>query len=156
MIEIYTDGSSNGRSNSPGGWGIVVVKDDVEIYRLYGGEKATTNNRMELMAVIKAMEAGLQFSSTPVISAPIIIYSDSQYAINITLGKWSANKNFDLVEKARDMYFLINYVDSFGDHCGPLAIRWIKGHSGHKWNDLVDKLAKLGKEECLKSTSTGQ
>lgn len=141
-MEFYVDGSA--RSNpGPGGWGIVIVEDDKIIDSLSGQEEMTTNNRMELTAILSVMFKYGQKSPLP----PPNVYSDSAYAIN-TLTDWmftwekkgwlkSNNKppeNLDLIQSYFNFYqkgYRINLIK-------------VKGHSGNKWNELADKLAKGG------------
>lgn len=130
-IEIYTDGSSRGNPG-PGGYGTILVFNGKE-RELSGGFRRTTNNRMELSAVIKGLEA-LKTNQHEV-----VVYSDSKYVIDAIKLGWVFNwmkkgfkekKNKDLwlrwyaVQKA----FKIEYV-------------WVKGHAGHHYNERCDTLA---------------
>ena len=134
-IYMYTDGACRGNPG-PGGWGTILrYKDNERV--LSGGEANTTNNRMELTAVIK----GLESLKT---KCDVEIYSDSKYIIDaITLGwanKWRANNwyrnnkdkalNQDLWERLLDL-IEVNQVKFI----------WVKGHSGHPENERCDKLA---------------
>lgn len=133
-IKIYTDGACSGNPG-PGGWGALLRWNDHE-KELSGGEPDTTNNRMEMMAVIMALEA-LKKPST------VDLYSDSKYVLQgITewLPGWKARgwktadkkpvKNQDLWER----------IDSLiARH--EVRFHWVKGHNGHAENERVDKLA---------------
>ncbi len=140
VIKIYTDGSclANGQENAPGGWGVFVDRGS-ETFEFSGGERGSTNNRMELTAVIK----GLELVNVQV---PVEIHTDSQYVKNgITtwIKGWKKNgwrtaarqpvKNKDLWEKL-DAIVVKRQVSWY----------WVKGHSGHYGNDRADELATAG------------
>ena len=127
---IYTDGSCIGNPG-PGGWGFNVILDNRE-HDVSGGEINTTNNRMELTAVIEA----IQFVPK---NLNIEIYSDSMYVIN-GITKWIKNwkrKNFMQV-KNTDLWKKLDKL------CENRKINWnyVKAHNGDPKNELVDKLAK--------------
>ena len=139
-VEIYTDGACKGNPG-PGGWGAVLRYGGSEKH-LYGGERETTNNRMELLAVIKALEA----LTRPV---DILVTTDSQYVkkgITEWIKNWKKNgwktaarkpvKNSDLWQRL-DLLVASRSV----------AWAWVKGHSGHPENELADSLANRGVEE---------
>lgn len=117
--QIYTDGSCR---NSIGGYAFIIIKSN---YELSWSDKAlnTTNNRMELTAVIEALKC-LQPHE------PCDVYSDSQYVIHCAQKLWKRNKNLDLwdeydsVSKHHDIHFI-----------------WVKGHSGNVYNERCDKMA---------------
>lgn len=122
---IYTDGSCI-PNPGPGGWAFVALSrdpDSVE-FHVSGGEKKSTNNRMELTAVIEALD----FIND---QKEYLIYSDSTYVINCAKGKWKRKKNTDLWEKYEKI--------SKGKR---IEWIWVKGHSGDKYNEIVDYLAK--------------
>lgn len=142
VIEAFTDGACRGNPG-PGGWGVLLRFNDHE-KRLCGGEKDTTNNRMELMAVIQALE-GLNRE------CKVKVTSDSQYVLK-GISEWMENwkkrgwktaakkpvKNVDLwqrLDKAREIHN-IEWV-------------WVKGHSGHIENEIADELANKGIDELL-------
>ncbi|MFQ5563972.1 MAG: ribonuclease HI [Parvularculaceae bacterium] len=137
MIEIYTDGACSGNPG-PGGWGALIVIDGSET-ELKGGESATTNNRMELTAAIRALAAAPK-------GAPVRLHTDSQYVKNgVTqwMKRWKKNgwrtadrkpvKNQDLWETL-DALAAARRVDW----------RWVKGHAGHPENERADALAREG------------
>ena len=135
-IKIYTDGACVGNPG-PGGWSAVILekKDKKEIF---GGEKFTTNNRMELTATIKALEF---FSE----KKKIIIYTDSIYVkegITVWINKWKKN-NWKTSEKKEvkniDLWKILSKLVKFHKKVEWI---WVKGHSNDPMNDLADKLAK--------------
>lgn len=136
-IHIYVDGARPGVPGvGPGGWGVLICIAGQEEC-LFGGENDTTNNRMELMAAIKAIDA------LPVpCDLPIVIYSDSQYVIkgitswikNWKIRNWRNIKNSDLWEK-------LDYVTSRHPN---IEWKWVKGHSGIYGNEKADRLATAG------------
>lgn len=123
-ITAYTDGSCNPNPGR-GGWGYIIIENNKEIESAYGGEDDTTNNLMEMTAVIKALE---KFPN-----ANMKIYTDSQYVINGATGAWKLNKNLDLWDRLKELSKnrKIEYV-------------WVRGHDGNKFNEKVDQLAKRG------------
>jgi len=122
MTEIYTDGSCIGNPG-PGGWAFCILQNN-EDYCMSDGVKKTTNNRMEMCAVIEALSCLKDIEC--------IIYSDSKVVINCAQGKWKRKKNLDLWSK----YDKISQGKS-------LTWVWVKGHSGNKYNDLVDSMAQI-------------
>ena len=121
---LYTDGGCETNPGGKGGYGVVVIDDKSgETKMISGGFKCTTNNRMEIMAGIVAMEA------IPV-GASAVLYSDSQYFIYCFNGIWKRNKNIDLFERADRV--------AAGKQ---IEFRWVSGHSGDTFNELCDSLA---------------
>ena len=144
-IEIYADGACRGNPG-PGGWGVLLISGEHE-KELYGGERHTTNNRMELTAAIRALEA-LKKKGT---SARV--YTDSQYVIKGIeewVGGWKARgwrtadkkpvKNQDLWER----------LDALAAQHS-LEWHWVKGHSGVPGNERVDALANRAIDELKHS-----
>ena len=137
-IKIYTDGACVGNPG-PGGWAaIIIIKNERK--ELFGGEKSTTNNRMELTAAIKALE----FCDVKKNKATLKIYTDSIYlkeGITVWINNWEKNnwktadkknvKNIDLWKKLKNLA-----------KTKEIEWCWIKGHSDDPMNDLADKLAK--------------
>ena len=146
QVVIYTDGACSGNPG-PGGWGAVLIAKGRE-KEICGGEPATTNNRMELMAAIQALE---------VLTKPckVELHTDSQYVrtgITEWLPGWKARgwrtaakapvKNEDLWKRL-DAARARHEVDW----------RWVKGHAGHELNERADALARKGLEEARAQTS---
>ena len=133
-IEIYTDGSSRGNPG-PGGFGALLmwgdkVKEIAEAYR------KTTNNRMELLAVIKAI-AALKTKELPV-----HIYTDSKYVVESVEKKWLDNwikTNFKGGKKNKDFWLQYHQL------AAPYRVKfhWVKGHSTNKYNNRCDELATM-------------
>ena len=135
MIKIYTDGSCIENPGN-GGWA-AIINDDGNVKRISGNEKDTTNNRMELMAPIKALK-GINSKGE------IEIYTDSQYVklgitewINIwTKNNWKTSKKEEV--KNKDLWLeLYNLNQSFN-----IKWKWVKAHSGNQMNEEVDLMAK--------------
>ena len=127
MIEIYTDGAYSSSRNQ-GGWAFVVVKDNEIIYKEYNGLINTTNNRMEIMGMLKALE-WINKNSIPL---PIKIYTDSMYVIGTLTLNWKMKKNIDLWK------ILIPLVNK------DIEYLHVKGHDGNKFNEECDKWAVFG------------
>lgn len=130
-IEFYTDGAYSA-TKQKGGWAIFCPQYRLRICK---GELNTTNNRMEMTAVIKALEF-IEESNIP--EKNIIIYSDSQYVIKTMKGHYSKKTNMDLWNKLDDLCKALYHKN----------ITWIhvKGHAGHTENEIVDKLAYLASQ----------
>ncbi|GGI91361.1 ribonuclease H [Legionella impletisoli] len=146
MIEIYTDGACKGNPG-PGGWGVLLRYKGTE-KTLLGAEPQTTNNRMELTAAIKGLEALKR-------ACQVDLYTDSQYlrlGMSTWIVQWKKNnwrnskkepvKNADLWQKLDEL------AEKHTIHW-----HWIKGHSGHPENELVDELANKAIEELLGNVS---
>ena len=139
-VQIYTDGACKGNPG-PGGWGALMVAGNNQ-KELWGGESNTTNNRMELMAVIQALSA---------LKRPchVIIHADSQYVLKgITewLAGWKA-KGWKTASKAPVKNVDLWQALDAATQQHQIEWRWVKGHSGHLENELVDALANQGIEE---------
>lgn len=130
-IIIYTDGAAKGNPGK-GGYGIVLLSG-VHRKELSGGFRLTTNNRMELLAVILALEAVKQPSSK------ITVYSDSKYVVDAVEKKWVFSwekKNFS---KKKNADLWIRFLTVFRKHS--VSFSWVKGHANNKENDRCDLLA---------------
>ena len=134
-LEIYTDGACLGNPG-PGGWAALIIDNNQERI-LSGNNEMTTNNRMELLAVIKALESINHHLE-------ITIYTDSKYVINgITswIKKWKTNdwKNSSKTPvKNIDLWKILD-VNSQKQN---IKWVWVKGHSGNTYNDKVDEIAR--------------
>lgn len=140
MVEIYTDGACKGNPG-PGGWGVLLRYQGHE-KMLYGGEIHTTNNRMELMAAIQGLQALTR-------TCTVDLYTDSQYVrqgMMSWLHAWKRNGWMNSKKEAvknADLWKILDELSS--KHT--VQWHWVKGHSGHTENDLVDALANKGIEE---------
>jgi ribonuclease HI len=141
VIEIYTDGACRGNPG-PGGWGVVLRYKGSE-KRLHGGERATTNNRMELTAVIKSLQA-LKRNN-----CEVHLYSDSRYVLN-GISQWMADwkrRGWKTAAKKpvlnQDLWQVLDELSQ--QHT--ISWHWVKGHSGHPLNELADQLANQGIDE---------
>lgn len=149
-VRIFTDGACS-ENPGPGGWAAVFNTAN-KCLMISGNEKMTTNNRMELKAVIEAFKKVLSKSK----NAEYELYSDSAYVVNSInngwIDKWQQNswkttKNDDV--KNRDLWEELAYLKSKVESLDIyIKIIKIKGHAGNTFNELVDKLAK---EESLKA-----
>jgi ribonuclease HI len=136
-VVIYTDGACSGNPG-PGGWGAIILRGE-KVRQLKGGASETTNNRMELTAIIEALNALRH-------PANVTIYTDSEYVqrgAEIWLPKWKKNgwcaatgrpvKNFDLWRQFDEAQFRHT-----------VRFKWVKGHNGDHYNEQVDSLAHAG------------
>ena len=141
-VDIYTDGACIGNPG-PGGWAAMIISENKK-KQLCGGEKMTTNNRMELTAAIKALEYCSQQNEKQLTLRQFKVYTDSTYlkeGITVWINTWEKNnwktadkknvKNVDLWQRLKKLA-----------KNNSIEWLWIKGHSGNPMNDLVDKLAK--------------
>jgi ribonuclease HI len=131
MIEIYTDGASSGNPG-PGGYG-VILRSGQHYKELSAGYRKTTNNRMELLAVIKALEALKNPNQT------VTIHSDSKYVIDAIEKRWVHGwvaKGFK-DKKNKDLW--LRYLELSKLH--RINFVWVRGHNGHPENERCDQLA---------------
>ena len=139
-VEIFTDGACRGNPG-PGGWGVLLRYGDRE-RELYGGERETTNNRMELRAAIE----GLKALKEP---CQVTLTTDSVYVKN-GITEWLANwktKGWKTANrkpvKNADLWRALDEQNSRHQ----VAWHWVKGHSGHRENEIADQLANRGIDE---------
>ncbi|MBE6443471.1 MAG: ribonuclease HI [Alphaproteobacteria bacterium] len=135
-VEIFTDGACSGNPGA-GGWGAILRYGAVE-KELSGGEDATTNNRMELTAVIEALLALKK-------SCNVILYTDSRYVmdgVNQWLPNWKQNgwKTANKKTPVKNIDLWQNLDSLLEKH--KIKWVWVKGHNGHPENERVDKLAR--------------
>lgn len=141
---VFTDGASEGNPG-PGGWGAVLVVDGQVVSQDYGSEAHTTNNRMELTAMI----AGLRMLPP---DTPTNVYTDSQLVVNI-LTRWADGwkekgwkkkspgpiANLELVKEAHELVKAKPHA----------SLKWIKAHTGNRWNEYADALATAYRRDTL-------
>lgn len=132
-VEIFTDGACSGNPG-PGGWGVVLRWRGYE-KELYGGEAHTTNNRMELMAAIRALESLKR-------PCKVDLYTDSIYVqkgVMEWMAGWKA-KNWPKRIKNQDLWKELDELLQKHD----IRFHWVKGHAGHPENERADELARRG------------
>lgn len=134
-VDIYTDGACKGNPG-PGGYGIVLVYREIE-KKMSRGFRSTTNNRMELLAAITALEALNE-------SCDVTLYSDSKYLIDGMTKGWAKSwkaKGWIKSDKKKalntDLWDRMLTLDNTHD----IKYVWVKGHNGHKYNEICDTLA---------------
>ena len=135
MIDIYTDGACIDNPG-PGGWAVIVLNGESK-RALSGGEQETTNNRMEIMAVVKGLQAVPETSE-------VRVHSDSQYVINTMTRNWKRNANQDLWGQ----------LDAEVNK-RTVKWEWVRGHSGHPLNEEVDRLANDEARKVKKESEGG-
>ena len=134
MITIYTDGSCLGNPG-PGGWA-AVIEDNGAKRSLVGKENNTTNNRMEILAAIKGLQA------VPA-GSEVTVFSDSQYVVNTMTRNWKRNANRDLWAKLDE---------AAGQH--KVTWQWVRGHTGNPGNEEANALALRQAQSSLKGKPT--
>ena len=139
-VEIFTDGACRGNPG-PGGWGVLLRYGDVERH-LFGGEAETTNNRMELQAAIEGLKALKE-------RCAVTLTTDSVY-VRSGITEWLANwKQRNWKTAARkpvknvDLWRLLDEQNERHN----VQWHWVKGHSGHRENEIADQLANQGIDE---------
>ena len=140
LICVYTDGACRGNPG-PGGWGALIIINEEEI-TLFGGEINTTNNRMEMTAAIEALSYFAESSS-------IKLTTDSNYlkdGIEKWVSGWKKNgwkTSTKKPVKNRELWIKIDELNQYHD----ITWYWVKGHSGHRGNEIADMLANKGIDE---------
>lgn len=140
-VEIFTDGACKGNPG-PGGWGAILRYGTAE-KEISGGEKSTTNNRMEISAVLEALKCLKE-------PCEVTLYSDSQYVCNaINKGwakKWRAN---NWMRNKTDPALNVDLWKEMLELCDKhkMTIVWVKGHAGHPENERCDRLAVAAAEK---------
>ena len=147
-IEIYTDGACSGNPGA-GGWGVILRYGKTE-KELSGGEALTTNNRMELKAVIEALKALKK-------TCQITLYTDSRYVMD-GVTKWMPNWKLNNW-KTTNKKSAVKNLELWQELDGLLSQHrikwvWVKGHSGHPENERVDKLARDQAKAYLAQSSS--
>jgi ribonuclease HI len=139
---MYTDGACKGNPG-PGGWGALLRCNGSE-KELFGGERATTNNRMELLAVIEGLDA---------LTRPcrIVVYTDSQYVKN-GITEWIHNwKKRGWLTAAKEPVKNADLWRRLDESAARHTVewRWVKGHAGHEFNERADGLANRGVDSVM-------
>jgi ribonuclease HI len=144
VVVIYTDGACSGNPG-PGGWGAILTYQDKE-RELCGGETLTTNNRMELMAALMALDT---------LKRPchVALHTDSQYlreGITTWLHNWKRNGWKTAAKKPVKNADLWQRLDEASQR-HEISWHWVKGHAGHEMNERADELARKGLTEHMAS-----
>lgn len=147
QVDIWTDGACKGNPGW-GGWGALLRQGPHE-KSLYGGEPNTTNNRMELLAVIRSLEALKR-------QCQVVIHTDSQY-VQKGMTEWLPNwkrRNWRTADKKpvknADLWQRLDELVQQHE----VSWRWVRGHAGDPGNERADQLANLGVEHARKSAAT--
>lgn len=131
VIYLYTDGASSGNPG-PGGWGAVLVCGELR-KEMSGGFARTTNNRMELTAVIEGLKA-IRWED-----AEVEVWSDSQYVVKAVTEGWLENWIRKQWKKVKNPDLWQEFLTLYRRH--RVTFHWIKGHAGHPENERCDRLA---------------
>jgi len=136
VFDAWTDGSNNNHNpKRPAGAAYVILdKNGKELHRASKGLLGKTNNFMEMLAIISAVNWVPE-------GAMVTVHSDSKYAINVFSGRWKAKENINLVERYR---LVSNGKKVF--------FQWVKGHNGNYWNEVCDKMARAEYEKMKAGT----
>ena len=148
-IKLYTDGACS-QNPGPGGWAFVMIlkdlygtQDEKELLRGSGGEKMTTNNRMELMAVIQALTVYQKKILPEYAGYPLTLHTDSQYVqqgISSWIKKWKLNGWKTASREPVKNQDLWQQLDALAAQLS-LEWMWVKGHAVNRYNELCDSLA---------------
>lgn len=137
MIDIFTDGSCKGNPG-PGGWAAIIIKknESKDFTVLKGGAKDTTNNRMEMIAVIEALR---YIQENNLLQFDYNLFSDSNLIVQTINKGWKRKANLDLWQE----------MDKLNEEIS-VKYFWIKGHAKNKWNEQCDKIACEESEKFFK------
>ena len=142
MIKVYTDGACKGNPGE-GGWGALIVHGDTN-KEIYGGESNTTNNRMELMAVIKALSLMSSENDVTIFTDSTYVQKGiSEWIINWKRNGWKSSSKKPV--KNKDLWVELDSLNA------SLSVnwKWVKGHAGHPENERADYLANLGVNSAI-------
>lgn len=138
-IHIYTDGSSKGNPG-PGGYAIIIELVGTNYKKeFYEGFRYTTNNRMELLAVIIGLEKIKKFHQQ------IIVFTDSKYVIKIVEKQWIFKWKLKKILKIKNLDLWERFLIVYNYH--RITFQWIKGHNSHLQNERCDQLAKKASQQ---------
>nr|WP_240545209.1 ribonuclease H [Sinorhizobium fredii] len=145
-MHVFTDGACE-PNPGPGGWGVAVYRDRAEIASDHGGNADTTNNRMELTALLKGIEVA------KALGAPVVVWSDSRYCVD-GCNDWRHGWKKKEWKKAGPKASAKNQevknvelwqaIDAALERADQITIRWCKGHAGIVGNERADELSNLG------------
>lgn len=149
MVEVHSDGSSSGKSNLPGGWAYIIIKDGQIIGSDHGGDPSTTNNRMEMTGAIRGLELVKKLKLRKD-GETMLLVSDSEITLKLASGEYSPSTNVDLATQLRSLAAELR-----------VQIRHVRGHTMRttdNWTNLskdvllnhrCDQLAKLGRSRFM-------
>lgn len=132
VLEVYCDGSAEARVGKPGGWAFVVVREDTVLLEQSGRSSATTSLVMELEAARAALEAVVAHGWH--VDHAVELISDSSIALDIAAGTFLPKRHVPLAEALRAVALAAG-----------ARTRWVRAHSGHRWNERVDLAAARAK-----------
>lgn len=138
MVELFTDGASS--KNGNGGWAFVAVYDDLEVWREAGGVTSTTNQQMELAAVIRALEWAPR-------GVPVEVVSDSAYVVNCFVEAWFEKWERSGWQKGgrggpvANRQLWERLLRAWRARSAATSWRHVRGHQGDRWNERADSLA---------------
>jgi ribonuclease HI len=130
LVSVYCDGSSHAKGDLPGGWAFVILLDGEPVVADSGNDPKTTNNVMELTAMLRGLEAVLK-RGLHLQGHIIETVSDSQYAGGIASGSMTPSKNIELAVELRKKFLEV----------GCFQAKWVRGHGNDPWNNRCDSLA---------------
>jgi ribonuclease HI len=142
VISVYSDGSSSGRSDRPGGWSWIILVDGEPFKMDAGGDPSTTNNRMELKGALEGLRYLKERSRLDLSVHRVELVSDSEYTLGIAAGSYTPTANLDLAEPLRHL------AKELG-----LRARWVKGHDKEQWNERCDYFAKAEKKKLERQSA---
>ncbi len=143
-VELFSDGACSGNPG-PGGWGVLLRYNDQNETELFGGERDTTNNRMELKAVIEGLNALTK-------ALRVAVFTDSQYVqkgITEWLPAWKARGWKTADHKPVKNVDLWKALEEAAGRHRSVRWRWVRGHDGHAENERADALARKGITELV-------
>lgn len=138
-VDVYTDGACS-KNPGIGGWGVVILNNDQKL-ELHGGEPSTTNNRMEMMAAIEALQTIQNYKKNHI---SINLYTDSQYlkdGVESWIKKWKKNNWMTVSKKTVKNKELWEELDMLMEKLN-VTWHWVPGHAGVKYNEEADMLAR--------------
>jgi ribonuclease HI len=138
-LTIYTDGACSGNPG-PGGWGVLMIFGEAE-KEIYGGELDTTNNRMELMAAIKALEAikpGFKGDATLWTDSVYVLKGITEWIHGWKKRGWKKSDKKPVINK--DLWEILDRLNNERE----ITWQWVKGHAGDAGNERADELARRG------------